>query len=116
MNLLCSVVAHDVDPEAVGGRGRRDGAHPQRGAVVRGPVIGRGVISPVGVTWGRNFPNPAWGPVFPAGGCTCFDWINWTFSTTVQGGAGGLMHGCVDIDLGHSTVCLVLLGQMELHS
>ena len=70
-NLLCIVVAHDVDPEAVGGRGRREGAHPQRRAVVRRPVVGRCVVSAVRVTRG---------PVFPAGGRAWLDWTIWKCS------------------------------------
>ena len=33
---------------------------------------------------------------------------------TIQGKAGGLSPGGVDIDLGHSTGCFVLLGQMGM--
>ena len=34
------------------------------------------------------------------------------FSSNIQGGAGGRGLGLVDLDSGHSTTCLVVLGQM----
>ena len=32
---------------------------------------------------------------------------------SLQGGAGGRGLGLVDLDLGHSTTCLIVLGQMR---
>ena len=43
--------------------------------------------------------------------CDCFD--NPTdVNGVLQGGAGGRRLGLVDFDLGHSTTCLLVLGQM----
>ena len=36
------------------------------------------------------------------------------FKMKIQGGSGGLGLGLVDLDLGHSTTCPVVLGQMRV--